>query len=607
MADYSEDFKAKVKTMANLPAEAALRECYGTSNSAKFVTGGFLCGIPNLDSLDNNCKALCVFSRVQLSPSSEFHSAVVIRDQVGPLLQRLSEMLLRQDDFYAEKNNNCALFLAPDGKIYAYNKAKVTFELSDDVLTKIGPGIVPEAFYWGIYGEKGTASVGYVGELSKLVGQEKLTEVASTSSMLLPGSPSQNAAPSPSAIEATLKDLVDKFLIDSHRAQLCLSASDVKRFIASLLSKRFLISTGLAGSGKTKLSQAFSRWITPKPGNEETTDIGKGGNTNEFYAMIAVGADWSSSENILGYPNGLIQEIYVTKPALDLILHANAFPDEPHFLILDEMNLSHVERYFSDILSAMESGETIPLHRDRERHGGQFAVPNDIQLPENLFIIGTVNVDETTYMFSPKVLDRANVIEFRMEPRELQRFLESPTRVEIQNIDGLGAVSFGKQLVAAAKVTAEIPSNGKAAFDAEMLLFFNVLQTYGSEFGYRVAYEAYRFTYFFLLVGSQGLHESLIAPAFDCVVVQKLLPKLHGSRSKLGPLLKSLWYLCVTPPERRGEDACNASLDAAHSSDSRTEPSTFLPADTLYPLAAHKISRMWRLLRDNGFTSFAEA
>lgn len=74
------------------------------------------------------------------------------------------------------------------------------------------------------------------------------------------------------------------------------------------------------------------------------------------------------------------------------------------------MNLSHVERYFSDFLSAMESDEPIPLHKAIE---DDVDVPNELKLPENVFIIGTVNVDETTYMFSPKVLDRANVLEFK--------------------------------------------------------------------------------------------------------------------------------------------------------------------------------------------------
>ena len=71
------------------------------------------------------------------------------------------------------------------------------------------------------------------------------------------------------------------------------------------------------------------------------------------------------------------------------------------------MNLSHVERYFSDFLSGMESEEAIPLHNNDIEY-----VSTGLKLPKNLLVIGTVNVDETTYMFSPKVLDRANTLEF---------------------------------------------------------------------------------------------------------------------------------------------------------------------------------------------------
>src|SRR5690606_11509449 len=81
-----------------------------------------------------------------------------------------------------------------------------------------------------------------------------------------------------------------------------------------------------------------------------------------------------------------------------------------YLLILDEMNLSHVERYFADFLSAIESGEAVPLHNS------ECEFPESIKIPGNLLVVGTVNVDETTYMFSPKVLDRANTIEFETTP-----------------------------------------------------------------------------------------------------------------------------------------------------------------------------------------------
>ncbi len=94
------------------------------------------------------------------------------------------------------------------------------------------------------------------------------------------------------------------------------------------------------------------------------------------------------------------------------------------FLILDEMNLSHVERYFADFLSGFESNEKIHLHSNGNETQtiSKKNIPEKIRLPDNLFVIGTVNVDETTYMFSPKVLDRANVIEIKTSEENLKHF-----------------------------------------------------------------------------------------------------------------------------------------------------------------------------------------
>ncbi len=191
---------------------------------------------------------------------------------------------------------------------------------------------------------------------------------------------------------------LNQFKSDISISGLSYSSKLILRFCASLITKPFVILTGLSGSGKTKLAQAFVKWIC----QDEIQ-----------YRLIPVGADWTNREPLLGYPNALKPEEYV-KPdsgVLDLIIHANSNPELPYFLILDEMNLSHVERYFADFLSAMESKEKIPLYPEGTVNNG---VPSNLHLPANLFIIGTVNIDETTNMFSPKVLDRANTIEFRV-------------------------------------------------------------------------------------------------------------------------------------------------------------------------------------------------
>ena len=509
--------------------------------------------------------------------------------------------------------------------------------------------------------------------------------------------------------KSELVELLSQFQENANKSRLHVEDSIAHRLVSSLLSKRFLIATGLAGSGKTKLVQAFAYWITPTqsvsdvffPGaeiqssnvtyyvkksdslsvefwnNEEEENAIKVSLPREMiaewaayiknnsipptvqarairevvklpskfsdqlhsfethlkaaafamlnnppqiihescYAIIPVGADWTGNENILGYPDGLESSKYVTRPALDLILHAVNHADTPHFLILDEMNMSHVERYFADNLSIIESNEGLILYSGdlekqenwRQTAAGKPVPPQIKQLPENLFIIGTVNVDETTYMFSPKVLDRANVIEFRMDTAELEEFLENPAKPDLSKLAGKGE-SFGKLFVGAAKNPVSVPDNVKADYDAELLLFFKTLQGNGAEFGYRTAYEAARFIYFYKLIGNYPTGDTIwLSSAFDAVLSQKILPKLHGSRAKLGPVLKKLWFLCINNAVDRGADAFKAAEDAARSTDKKVEPSLVVPTGAPYPLSAEKIGRMWRMLVENGFASFAEA
>jgi 5-methylcytosine-specific restriction protein B len=200
-----------------------------------------------------------------------------------------------------------------------------------------------------------------------------------------------------------------------------LSKDIALRFVSSLLTKPFVILTGLAGSGKTKLAVAFAKWICA---------------SDDQICVVPVGADWSSREPLLGYPNALQKGDYI-KPesgVLDLLLQAKKSEEldegKPYFLILDEMNLSHVERYFADFLSAMESDEKIYLHSMES----ETVAPKRISIPKNLFIIGTVNIDETTYMFSPKVLDRANVIEFRISNTEMKYYFDNRKALKMQEL-----------------------------------------------------------------------------------------------------------------------------------------------------------------------------
>jgi hypothetical protein len=606
------DFRARTLKLAAPLQNSGIRECFGASNSAKFVTGGFLCGIPNLDNLDESVGALCVFSRIQLGPESELHTAILVRRDLKQLLLRLKAMLANPDGkSFGIRNQNCALFLAADGKLYPHNKAKDTFSLTDDVLTQLGPGVVPDALYWAIYGNETEATQGAVSQLEKLIGPETLTRIETKAEYLPLLAFNDSHLFDNSALKAILSSLDDAALI--------VESNLLHRFIASLQSKRFLVLTGLAGSGKTKIA----RWTTPDPGWVDDSDHSKGKNPNPYYSLVPVGADWTGNENIIGYPNGLDTTTYITKPALELIRHAldpeNA--TNPHFLILDEMNLSHVERYFADILSAIESGEEIPLYDGAERTTDDGMVPRRLRLPDNLFFIGTVNVDETTYMFSPKVLDRANVIEFRMKPPELATFFSSPKAPRLEQLDGKG-IEFSTGFVkSAGDLTREVPSIVKADFEAEMLLLFNLLREHNSEFGYRTSYETARFIHFYNLLGGYAIDNGdWFNHAMDAVVVQKILPKLHGSRSKLEGLLWALAWACGAERiDRDGKNFVAQLLEASEAQDEAKYGPELLwaklqvvnseepAAAARYPLGFDKVMRMWRKLVRDQFVTFAEA
>ena len=365
----------------------------------------------------------------------------------------------------------------------------------------------------------------------------------------------------------------ESFITDILSSGLSYNPALIIRFCASLLTKPFVILTGLSGSGKTKLAQAFVQWICQ---------------SKSQYRIIPVGADWTNREPLLGYPNALEPEKYV-KPdsgVLDLIIHANNNPDLPHFLILDEMNLSHVERYFADFLSVMESMEEIPLYAEGTVQNG---APAKLRVPFNFFIIGTVNIDETTNMFSPKVLDRANTIEFRVSQDEMKKFLGNIRDININALNGNGAgmaKSFLEMAASRESAIADI-----AEINSALVKFFGELRKTGAEFGYRSATEILRLIHHLsVLDNTITTHKKI-----DIAIMHKLLPKLHGSRRKLCPALEILGSFCVTT---------NISIikDVFEKTDFN-----YNDINVLYPLSLEKIARMYRGAIDNGFASFAEA
>lgn len=375
--------------------------------------------------------------------------------------------------------------------------------------------------------------------------------------------------------------LFDLSLFNEQLKNVNLSFSEqlTHRFFASLLSKPFVILSGLSGSGKTKIAQSFVQWICE---------------SRSQYEIVPVGADWTNREPMVGYPNGLVADQYITPDSgvIHLFLEAvkNENENKPFFLILDEMNLSHVERYFADFLSIMESEDTIKLYTGNQRKSlDGLPISKEISWPKNLFIIGTVNIDETTYMFSPKVLDRANVIEFRVTTEEIADFLANPGKPDLQKLTAQGAAMGGSFLALARNK--EIVNN--EALTKELIAFFNQLQHVGAEFGYRSASEI------MVLVSQLKTLNPAISndDCFDIAVMQKLLPKLHGSRSKLVPVLKALAGLCV---DGISADEFIKTFDELYKKE-------FADVSIKYPISFDKLLRMYKNVLANGFTSYAEA
>jgi 5-methylcytosine-specific restriction protein B len=166
-------------------------------------------------------------------------------------------------------------------------------------------------------------------------------------------------------------------------------------------AKRFVLLSGLSGTGKTQLLVRYAELVCAHMGLDPRHHLAK----------VPVRPDWRDPTGLLGYFNALHAEpTFQAEPALRLVIRAARDPHRPYFLVLDEMNLARVERYFAPFLSAMETpGIPLELHAHDEIVND---VPSSIPWPRNLRIGGTVNMDETTHPFSDKVLDRAFTLEF---------------------------------------------------------------------------------------------------------------------------------------------------------------------------------------------------
>lgn len=310
----------------------------------------------------------------------------------------------------------------------------------------------------------------------------------------------------------------------------CFKSEFARRYITALLSKPFVILTGNSGTGKTRISKQFAEYLEVDLGNSEKN-----------WELISVGADWTDNTKILGYYNPLANDgkgKYEKTKILNLIERANNPENKniPFFIILDEMNLSHVERYFADFLSHMEIPD-LKFVLD--------GYPGIVKYPENLFVVGTVNIDETTYMFSPKVLDRANVIEFRPEKNSvLDLFVNPSDNGNITPASDGTAQAFEKLSVQIRSGYSSLDKNSFVEVQEVFKYIYEMVEKSGYEFAYRTVREIRQY-----LSASYELSEDKdsyeLYTVIDEQLVQKILPKVHGNRKEIGSLLEEIGVLCA--------------------------------------------------------------
>lgn len=378
---------------------------------------------------------------------------------------------------------------------------------------------------------------------------------------LKPTAPLQSAT-----APADVRSLAEEFAQLVENSGMRLDRDQILAFLAGVLSKPFAILTGQSGSGKTQLAKRLGEWC------------GQDAAGRPRYLVVPVRPDWTGPEFLFGYPDGLAERVdgrpvWAVPTALEFLLRAHHDPAAPYVLVLDEMNLAHVERYFADFLSGIESREPVMpnlSHRNgrwiEAESGGQ------LPLPSNVIVVGTVNVDETTYMFSPKVLDRAFVHEFRVRSDELDPGLRRPTALPSASDEAHRHIV---RVLQNDDWHFDHPHPEQAALVDDLKRLHSHLSSVKLDFGHRVLFEALRFASIANSAGIGGIDSVL-----DYIVMTKALPKIHGSRQRLETslLVLHVWAL--------GEEE-----DA--------------PDRRLIRTSA-KLERMLEVLRDAQFVTFTE-
>lgn len=345
-------------------------------------------------------------------------------------------------------------------------------------------------------------------------------------------------------------------------------------FLTALRTKPFMLLAGISGTGKSRIVRKLAQATISEELQRANGYIGEDFSNDRWtlhspanFELIQVKPNWHNSMDVIGYLSNIPSPHYVFTPFIEFIVKAWQYPEVPFFLCLDEMNLAPVEEYFAEFLSAIESrsfegGEfmTDPIIKPFNSFGEDVAkmmvntlLPNftaadknsflgkivdhletkGLTLPKNLMVIGTVNMDETTFSFSRKVLDRAMSVE--MNEVNYDSFLNDTTDDDLkaivqafeENDDAdLNALLVDRH-IEAKEIIDGLGDNAK--FTIDYLKRINALLE-GTPFklGYRAANEALIY-----LQASQEFGQTDRIAALDNFTLMKILSRIEGDETKL--------------------------------------------------------------------------
>lgn len=333
------------------------------------------------------------------------------------------------------------------------------------------------------------------------------------------------------------------------------NTSPYRPYITAIKSKPFLLLAGISGTGKSRIVRELARacWVE---GSEEY----KAQKTKNF-EMVQVKPNWHDSSELIGYVSRVSgSPVFVAGDFLKFVAKAWENLDVPYFLCLDEMNLAPVEQYFAEYLSVVESRKcqedgtitTDPiLEKSKEDWyrvlTAELTDDEDVRtrflndgicIPQNLIVVGTVNMDETTFSFSRKVLDRAMTIE--MNEVDLYGGLDS-------QYEKIGKLEAGN-LIGTAVEGVDVYQDNKAVCDMA-LKYLEAVNTELEGTPFKVAYRT-RNEFLLYVVnnlpynkdkdGNELEQNFVIARALDEITSMKILSRIEGDETKIGKLLDKL-------------------------------------------------------------------